>query len=394
MPEKRIYSVLKSFPKGINSDVDPLLLPPDQLSFAVNSTVRGDFVSQRPNFFNLTLTDANSGVDLAAFQSGLYQGACYYRTTTNGYIMVAVNGNLFQIAINPATSVATITQVTTPQQNSITAVKHALWQAQQFLIWSDGIALPTFYDGASARLSLGGVPTPLGSTAADFNIPVQNQYVIGGVTTPAGNVAINAPWTAGQGMVMIGTAATPTQPGKLALYYVAGWSGGGSTANATLGLAALTSASGLVIPVGTEAYLNTKYCGVILDAFENDGVTPQVVFPPEPVASTPGDSLVLKVLTPATTPANGVPISNSVASSKYYAGIIDSVTRGGGVITNYPSNLATQITLTMFSWSGIGNPQVGHACRIYNSYYGTVYASGQIISLIGTTGIVMSFLSG
>lgn len=94
--EKRIYGFLKSFPKGINSDVDPLLLPPDQLSFATNATVRGDFVTQRPPFKNLPLNFADSQTQ-TDFQTGLFQGACYYRNGANGFIMAAVGGNLFQI---------------------------------------------------------------------------------------------------------------------------------------------------------------------------------------------------------------------------------------------------------------------------------------------------------
>jgi len=310
MSDKTIYAVLKSFPLGINSYVDALLLPQNQLSFATNATVRGNFITQRPNFFNLTLVDKTGG----DFQSGIFQGATYFRNTTNGYIMCAVNGKLFQISINAASTVATVIEVPIPQQNSTTAVKNALWQTEQFLVWCDGISLPTFFDGSTSRLSLGATPTPLGSTATDFNIPAQNQFVIGSEMLPAGNVDINAPWTSGQRVVLIGSA----------LYYVAGWSGGVTTANATLGLAALTSAGGLEIPVNTEAYLNSKYCGVILDAYAADGITPITEFPLEPVAGTPGDQLVLTILSPASIAANTVPMGNAVASSKYYAGTIAS----------------------------------------------------------------------
>jgi hypothetical protein len=94
--EKRIYGSLRSFPKGQNSDIDPLLLPPDQLSFATNATVRGDFVTQRPPFKNLPLNFADSQTQ-TDFQTGLFQGACYYRNGANGFIMAAVGGNLFQI---------------------------------------------------------------------------------------------------------------------------------------------------------------------------------------------------------------------------------------------------------------------------------------------------------
>lgn len=333
MSEKTIYAVLKSFPLGINSYVDPLLLPQNQLSFATNATVRGNFVTQRPNFFNLTLVD-NTGGD---FQTGIFQGACYFRNTTNGYIMCAVNGKLFQISINAASTVATVIEVPIPQQNSTTAVKNALWQSEQFLIWSDGISLPTFFDGSTSRLSLGSTPTPLGSTATDFNIPAQNQFVIGSEMMPAGNVDINAPWTSGQRVVLIGSA----------LYYVAGWSGGGTTANAKLGLAALTSAGGLEIPVNTEAYLNSKYCGVILDAYGSDGITTITDFPPEPVGGTPGDQLVLTILSPASIAANTIPMGNAVASSRYYQGVVVSASQSVYPPAPVAATGATQITVSI-----------------------------------------------
>ena len=381
MPEERIYAFLKSFGKGINSYVDPLLLPPDQLAFATNATMRGSFVGQRPNLFNLTLNDMTAG----AFQTGLFQGACYYRNATNGYIMVALNGNLFQISINPSSSVATITQAPASQK-STTAVKNAMWQAEQFLIWSDAQVLPTFFDGASSRQSLGPTPTPLGSTAANFNIPEPNQYVIGSAPLPAGNVPINSAWTAGQVVVLIGSA----------LYRVAGWSGGGGTpgSNTTLGLAALTPASGLAIPVGTEAYTNTKYCGAILDAYQNDGSTTQTVFPPEPVAPTPGDSVVLTVLTPPTTASNAVPVSSAVASSRYYAGTIVAATVSGGAVSNYPTNTPPSVTIGTWGPGGWGTGVIGKNLYIYQNIgnVNSIYAIFQITSANNIGNIIVGNL--
>jgi hypothetical protein len=176
-PQNRIFGFLKSFPKGINSDIDPLLLPPDQLSYAVNSTVRGNFLKQRPNFFNLTLVDNTAG----AFQAGLFQGACYYRGL-DGSIMCAVNGNLFQITISG--NVATVNKIGSLSQ-SATIKQHSLWQAEQFLIWNDGQSLPVFYDGLNARRSLGASIASIGTTAAPFTIPA-----IGQSTSVAVNMAI------------------------------------------------------------------------------------------------------------------------------------------------------------------------------------------------------------
>jgi fibronectin type 3 domain-containing protein len=98
-PPNRIYGFLKSFPKGVNSDVDPLLLEPEQLSFAQNATVRGDFVHQRPPFLNLPLVFQSAQTQLD-FNTGIFQGACYFLPDSGeACIMVAVGGNLFQLTV-------------------------------------------------------------------------------------------------------------------------------------------------------------------------------------------------------------------------------------------------------------------------------------------------------
>lgn len=173
-----IYGFLGSFPKGVNSDIDPLLLPEGQLSYAINATMRGDFVRCRPNFFNIALNDTTSG----AFQSGLFQGTCYYRTSGDGTIMMAVNGQLFQITIDQDT--ATVTQINLPDAGgSTTTTVQWLWQAEQWCIWNDGINLPMFIKGTNAvrsegPASLSGALTSLGSLAGPLTIPDVGQSVI------------------------------------------------------------------------------------------------------------------------------------------------------------------------------------------------------------------------
>ncbi len=99
-PPRRFTAIIRSFPKGINSDVDPVLIQPDQLSFAVNTTMRGTLAHQRPAFLNRTLSYDSDQTEID-FQAGLFQGAAYYRSPINGYIMCAVGGKLFAIAFSP-----------------------------------------------------------------------------------------------------------------------------------------------------------------------------------------------------------------------------------------------------------------------------------------------------
>jgi len=105
MPEsKKFYGYFRAFPKGMNADVDPLLLPADQLAMATNATMRGTFVSQRPRFQKQSI-QYDSSETQTAFQAGLFQGAAYYRTATAGYIMCAVAGRLFSFSIGANGSV-------------------------------------------------------------------------------------------------------------------------------------------------------------------------------------------------------------------------------------------------------------------------------------------------
>ncbi len=64
-----------------------------------------------------------------------------------------------------------------PITNSTTAAQNWLWQAEQFLIWNDGIGLPVFYDGKILRRSNGNSIAPISTTAASFTIPPVGQSV-------------------------------------------------------------------------------------------------------------------------------------------------------------------------------------------------------------------------
>lgn len=181
-PPQRILGFLKSFPKGMNSNIDPLLLPATQLAYATNVSLRGDYPLPRPNFFNLTLVDNTGG----QFQAGLFQGSTYYRGATDGSIIVAVNGFLFQIVI--ASNVATVTQIPLPPGdvgNSQSAPQQWMEQAEQFLIVNDGQNLPLLYDSTTAfsngrptRRSLGTSQTPIGTVLSQFTVPPIGQTAL------------------------------------------------------------------------------------------------------------------------------------------------------------------------------------------------------------------------
>ena len=56
---KEVFDFLASFPEGMNSGVDPLLLPKSQLAYARNGTLRGDFFRPRPAFRKINLAPAS-----------------------------------------------------------------------------------------------------------------------------------------------------------------------------------------------------------------------------------------------------------------------------------------------------------------------------------------------
>lgn len=370
--ERLIYGFLKSFPKGQNSDVDPLLLPPDQLSFASNATVRGDFASQRPPFLNLQLSydEAQTGTD---FQTGLFQGACYYRNGSNGYIMLAVSGKLFRITINPG-GTALVAEITIPSLNSAAAVQNWLWQSEGFVIWNDGLNLPIFYDGTNTRRSLGAYPVQLGSLAVGFTVPALNQYV-------AGDVSLNAAWTGGLGMILIGSA----------LYNVQSYTGASVGGRVTLGLNAITYAGGDLINPGSAVSINNKYLGTILDATDDSGNS-ITAFPAQPVGGTDGNALTLTVLSDtAAGLASTVALGTTINGSAYYAGTIVSATQGGIVIKQWPSKDGPTLTII---GSGYGNVKVGGEAKIKpGPYGGNAFVNGFVISTDNNITITMSISS-
>jgi hypothetical protein len=190
--------------------------------------------------------------------------------------------------------------------NSTSAPINWLWQAERFLIWSDGINLPVFFDGNSARRSLGASPSQLGVTAVDFTVPTQNQFV-------SPDITLVSNWPSGTGLVLIGSA----------LYNVQSFTGAGVGGRITLGL---NNISGTIntdsIAAGTAILLNNKYCGTILAATDVNGAGISA-FPPLPTAGTPGlSSVTINVLSPASPAASTVPTGTIVNDSPQYCGLI------------------------------------------------------------------------
>lgn len=154
----------------MNSGVDPLLLPKSQLAFAFNGTLRGDFFRQRPayNTLNLSYYDSTTDTD---FQTGLFQGAGYYKPDTGPESIALQIGGCQFLATPDNAGNAAVTEITIAGDPSSSSQPQAwICQAENFLIFNNGLELPVFFDGANSRRSLG-ASQALGTVSVDATVP-------------------------------------------------------------------------------------------------------------------------------------------------------------------------------------------------------------------------------
>lgn len=214
MPEKPAvswYDGLFEFTKGVNSGLLPLLLPRNTLSFAINSTVRGGFITHRPCLNKLTVNYGGNMALQLAVETGLFQGSCYYRPDFGLESLVAqISGRLFQFIIDGNT--ATCVEVTIPgDPNPSTVTQAWLWQAEKWVIVNDGQSIPIYFDGTTSRRSNSN-QTILGTTAANFTSPA--------IGASVGPVALTAPFLGniGDTVILGGVGASYQVVGSAAGY--------------------------------------------------------------------------------------------------------------------------------------------------------------------------------
>src|SRR6516164_722838 len=202
----RLEDYLLSFENGMDSGTNPFLLQPNTMSLATNGTVRGDFFTNRPPFRNINLTFSDPGIQ-SAFQTGLFQGACYARPdnpNVQEVLCVSISGKLYVITPDNAGNGAVV-DATGANAQSATAPICWLWQAENFVIWNDGVSGPVFYDvngGTTVRsdyigtplqystklaISYGGatamqIPS-IGQQSLNLNFADQSNMVVGDILT-------------------------------------------------------------------------------------------------------------------------------------------------------------------------------------------------------------------
>lgn len=165
-----LVDFISSFQKGMNSGLQPLLIPKDELSFSLNSTVRGGLITNRPPVTRLLNIIWPSDEVQTAVQTGLFQGACFYQPDFGPQCLIAsISGRIFRFDI--VGNAVTVTDVSIPgDPNPAATTQVWMWQSEKWVIINDGASLPIFYDGAISRRSAG--PSVLLATlAAGYTVP-------------------------------------------------------------------------------------------------------------------------------------------------------------------------------------------------------------------------------
>lgn len=151
-PPQEFIDTLGAFDAGINNDISPLLLPANQLASALNTTVRGTFVTQRPNYRNIKFDQPSQALINSAFNNGgFYQGGSYYKPDLGSEQIGVEIGGIF-LLITPGANTPQATVVKPPDPNGAgpnprTQPQAWLWQSENFLIVNDGVSAPFWYDG-------------------------------------------------------------------------------------------------------------------------------------------------------------------------------------------------------------------------------------------------------
>lgn len=214
-----LFDGFGSFSLGINSGVAAQSLPPNQCAFAINTTFRGDFATDRPPTSKLNLTGVTIPVSL-------FQGAtCYQPDSGSESMLIAMAGRLFQATPDTAGNAAVIEITNGTAVKSVTTQQNWLWQSENFVIWNDGESLPHFWDGNAnfLRQSIGDTPLVYAIVPAN---PVYTAPVVGG------SITVLLPSPPAFSFAQVVSVSNPGQPND-GTHYQASVGGGSSLTTLT-----------------------------------------------------------------------------------------------------------------------------------------------------------------
>lgn len=163
----RVGDVFLSLEGGIDSGWSPLLIQPNQVSFAVNTTFRDGFPTCRPPWVKRPVTYAYpfDGA-YSDFEDGLFQGAgTYYSDQGHSYLAVSVSGRVYLIDV---TNKFFFSEITPADDENQPTQPHAWFQqAENYLVVQNGINRAILFNGSSAR------------RAADDEVPIGGPMAYG-----------------------------------------------------------------------------------------------------------------------------------------------------------------------------------------------------------------------
>jgi len=254
-------SSLASFPLGMNSDVPPVALPPNQLSFARNCTVRGNFVTHRPPYQDIGLTFPDTVVQ-SAFEEGYFQGACYYKPDNGAeQIIASISGKFY--SITPAGNNANIADISAPTDNPPQGTQSWLWQGECFVTINDGQSTPAIYNGVNTvRANQGDVIATIQST---WTVPPTGTSVTITFTTNFSGPFDVPLYAYSVGGILLGTFEVNSQS---------------SSSGYQVRLTNIDDVPGAVHPTGTELWIRNGWAGTAVTAgdqcMEQNGTFPPV----------------------------------------------------------------------------------------------------------------------
>ena len=164
---ERVNESFLSLEGGVDSGWSPLLIQPNQVSFAVNTTFREGWPTCRPPWIRRTIQDEYPYVEeYADFQNGLFQGAgTYYSDDGHSYLAASVSGRIFTIDV---TNQFAFREITITGDVNTANLPHAWFQqAENWLVVQDGLDRAFLYDGSGSR------------RAADDEVPIGGPMAYG-----------------------------------------------------------------------------------------------------------------------------------------------------------------------------------------------------------------------
>lgn len=321
-----LYDTLGSFGQGINSGVDPLLLAKNQAAFADNGTFRGDFLRTLPAFKTISLSYASSLIQ-TGFQAGWFQGAGYYKPDYGSEsIPIAVAGRIYLFTPDNSGG-GVISEITIPgDPNPSTPQQGWFCQAENFLIWNDGLTLPFFYDGANSRRS-NGPSMVLGIVSIAATVPV-----IGGSVNLILNDVYNGPLNQN---ILIGGAN----------YVVTGFAAGG-TPSYGVTLVNLDDTAGDTVASGENLVVQPANLGKVVSSAAHSTTIPYNGL------NYPAVDIVITAPVPA-----GLPAGNSgQVSIEGVNAFVNS--KSGNAMTVFSLSVFTVNNGDTVTWVGNNSPNV------------------------------------